>query len=895
MLKIFSKLFDYNSREISRMNLLVAQIASHEAQVKKLNNSDFPLETNRLKQEVAEGKSLDSLLPYAYALVREASFRVLGERHFDAQILAGIALHEGKIAEQKTGEGKTLSATTPLYLNALTGRGVHLVTVNDYLAKRDAGWMGRIFDFLGLTTSAIIGDESLIFDSTFHDIKIGDWRLQNMRTCTRKEAYLTDITYGINSEFGFDYLRDNMVGSLQNLVQRDFHFAIIDEVDSVLIDEARTPHIISSPYERDVNKYYDYANIVKRLDFADYKLDEKLRTAHLTEGGILKIEKMLGVDNIYEKDFDTVFHVEAALKAEALFKANKDYIVREGEVMIVDEFTGRLLPGRRFSEGIHQALEAKEGVAIQQESKTLATVSLQNYFRLYDKLAGMTGTASTEAEEFNKIYSLETLIIPPHRNIQRKDYHDLIYKTENGKYEALAREVKKQHATGRPVLVGTTSIEKNELFGQILTRQGIPHTLLNAKNHEQEASIIAQAGTVGAVTVATNMAGRGVDIILGGPPPSRYEIKEGDTNSEKQYSTEKAKWQIEHDKVVGLGGLFVMGTERHESRRIDNQLRGRAGRQGDPGETRFFVSLNDDLMRIFGGEQVERLMNFFNIPEDEPLEHGLVSKALEQAQIKVESFNFDSRKNLVEFDDVLNKQREIFYALRRSIVQATTEGSLIEIFQKLFDKLQRVYLNTAQIGEDFNREWLISSLSELTSSEDGRWEQMVTNSQDIQSEIKATFETLLLDKKTQWEGNFLPVGQIVSLETLDEYWTEHLTAIDDMRSGINLRAHAQLDPLVEYKNEAYTLFENLLSGSRSEILHRFFAVKMEKVSKERFNENKEVEANYSPAGSSDPLKIQQQNILKTPIVTPLQNKKIGRNDACWCGSGKKYKKCHFPN
>src|SRR3990167_2615700 len=635
MLNIFKKFLDYNQREINKIKLKVDEINKLEDWARKLNSKEIKDHTEKFKNEIKENKkTLDELLPHAFALVRETSRRILGQRHFDVQLIAGIALHQGKIAEQRTGEGKTLSATTSIYLNALSGKGVHLVTVNDYLARRDAGWMGGVFDALGLKTSAIVSDRSYLYDKKIEDKDVSDWRLRNLKPISRKEAYDCDITYGINSEFGFDYLRDNMAVDPANTVQRQFNFAIIDEADSVLIDEARTPHIISAPYAEDTSKYYEYAKVIKQLDpEKDFLIDEKSRSANLTEAGILHIEQILGTSNIYEKDFDALFHIEASLKAETLFKNNKEYIVKDGQVVIVDEFTGRLLEGRRFSEGIHQAIEAKENVEIQKESKTLATISLQNYFRKYRKLAGMTGTAATEAEEFNKIYKADVLVVPTNMAMVRKDLPDVIYKTESKKYEAIADAAIENYKLGRPVLIGTTSIEKNELLSQILTRKGISHELLNAKNHEREAHIISKAGEKNSITVATNMAGRGVDIVLGGMQPSENE--------------EISKWKKKHEEVVRLGGLCVIGTERHESRRIDNQLRGRSGRQGDPGETIFFVSLEDDLMRIFGGEQISKLMTFFKLPEDQPLTHSMVSKAIEQAQVKVEGFNFDIRKHLV--------------------------------------------------------------------------------------------------------------------------------------------------------------------------------------------------------------------------------------------------------
>ena len=652
MQNFFRHFLDFNKQQIKRYKSTVSQIHAEAEKIEKLTDEQLKAEAQKLKVLLAEGKSTNDILPTAFALVREAASRTIKQKHFDTQLMAGIALHEGKIAEQKTGEGKTLTATLPLFLNGLTGKGAHLVTVNDYLARIHAGWMGKVFHFLGLSTSAIISDVSYIYDPEFTDEDAQDERLAHLRKISRKEAYDADITYGINSEFGFDYLRDNMAQDSKHLVQRGFHFAIVDEADSVLIDEARTPHIISAPVERDISRYYDYARLVNLLNKeTDYVIDEKLRTANLTDAGIARIETALGVSNIYEKDFDTLFHVEAALKALALFKKDKDYIVANDEVVIVDEFTGRLLNGRRFSEGLHQAIEAKERVSIKQESKTLATVSLQNYFRAYEKLAGMTGTAATEAEEFTKIYKTDVVVVPTNMPMVRKDLSDMIFKTEKAKFNAVVEEIARQHSAGRPVLVGTTSIDKNEYLSLLLKRKGIVHELLNAKNHEKEASIIAKAGEKGAVTVATNMAGRGVDIILGG------------VHGEN------------HDEVAGLGGLCVIGTERHESRRIDNQLRGRSGRQGDPGSSQFFVSLEDDLMRIFGGDQITRVMNFLNFPEDQPLSHNMVSKAIESAQQKVEGHNFDIRKHLVEYDDVLNRQREIVYKLRKSFLVASAQES----------------------------------------------------------------------------------------------------------------------------------------------------------------------------------------------------------------------------
>ena len=627
MLDFLSKFFDSNEKEINKLTPIVSEINSLEEKVSKLKENDFPKKTAEFKERIEKGESLYLILPEAFALVREAAKRTIGLRMFDVQLMASITLSQGKIAEQKTGEGKTLSAVPALYLHSLTGKNVHLVTVNDYLARRDAGWMGPIFHYLGLTVSSIINQEQFIYDPEFKSEKSKDYRLAHLRPINRREAYQCDIVYGINSEFGFDYLRDNMAQDLSEVVQRGFYFAIVDEVDSVLIDEARTPHIISAPDEAPTQKYYEYAKVVQQLNpDLDYKVDEKLRTAHLTDHGISKIEKMFGVSQIYEKDFDTVYHLEAALKAMTLFKREKDYIVKDNEVILVDEFTGRLMVGRRLSEGLHQAIEAKENVPIQRESKTLATVSLQNYFRMYEKLSGMTGTAVTEAEEFHRIYKLDVVSIPTNKKLIREDLPDAIYKTARAKLTAIANEIEEAHKRGQPVLVGTTSIDKNEIVSELLRRRGIKHEVLNAKNHEREGELIAKAGEKGSVTIATNIAGRGVDIILGGDTPK------GEDGQEKRGTKEWEEWEKKHNEVVQAGGLYVIGTERHESRRIDNQLRGRSGRQGDPGKSLFFVGLDDDIMRIFGGDTIAGLMTRFNMPEDTPIQHPLVSRAIAQAQ-----------------------------------------------------------------------------------------------------------------------------------------------------------------------------------------------------------------------------------------------------------------------
>ncbi|MCR4277345.1 MAG: preprotein translocase subunit SecA [Candidatus Roizmanbacteria bacterium] len=896
MFNIFKSFFDYNQKEINRLQKNIDEINLLEDKARNLKDSDFVKETKKLQKIVQSDESkMNEILPWAFALSREAARRTLGQRHFDVQLIAAIALHEGKITEQKTGEGKTLSSVPALYLNALMGQGVHLVTVNDYLARRDCGWMGTIFNFLGLTTAAMISERSFLFDPKHNDKDTVDWRLQHLRPVSRKEAYLSDITYGINSEFGFDYLRDNMAQNPNDAVQRKYYFAIIDEADSVLIDEARTPHIISAPNEEDTSKYYLYPKIINQLtEKEDYVIDEKQRTANLTDAGIKKIENILNVSNIYEKDFDTLFHIEAALKANALFKKDKDYIVKDNEVVIVDEFTGRLLQGRRFSEGLHQAIEAKESVTIQRESKTLATVSLQNYFRMYKKLAGMTGTATTEAEEFHKIYNADVISIPTHLPMKRLDKPDMIYKTEKGKFNAVVEEIANNFKLGRPILVGTTSIEKNEYLSKLLTDKGVPHQLLNAKNHEQEAKIIASAGEKKAVTVATNMAGRGVDIVLGGAAPvDSKQLKD---------------WQKKHDEVVGLGGLYVLGTEKHESRRIDNQLRGRSGRQGDPGESRFFVSLEDDLMRIFGGEQISKMMTFLNFPEDQPLTHSMVSKAIEQAQVKVEGFNFDIRKHLVDFDDVLNKQRQIVYELRKKMLfgsknNADFKQAISEIFTEEIAVLVNNYMINIDQLVDEDKAKLIQELNMMIPFNENKLISMI-ESKDQEKIIiflnKIIDEQYNIREKKLGKEIWSDIVRSVVLSTIDKFWMDHLTAIEDLREGINLRGYGQLDPLVEYKNEAYSMFEKLISNINFEVTRRLFKIEVNIGS----NLDIPIHSHEPPkmilqsASAIDPFKSSQEpDFAKASSGEAKTNphKKLGRNDKCWCGSGKKYKKCHYPN
>ncbi len=927
---LLSKLFNSNEREIEKLKPIVSEINSFEEKFQKLKDEDFSKKTAKFKEAILKDEPLDLILPEAFALVREAARRTIGQRHFDVQLMAGITLASGKIAEQKTGEGKTLSAVPALYLNALTGKNVHLVTVNDYLARRDAGWMGPIFSLLGLSVSSLISEQSFLYDPNFTDDTVWDFRLSHLKPISRKEAYEKDIVYGINSEFGFDYLRDNMTQSLAEVVQKGHFYAIVDEVDSVLIDEARTPHIISAPDEAPAQKYYEYAKLVEKLSpDIDYKIDEKLRTAHLTDHGIGKIEKLYGISNIYEKDFDTVYHLEAALKARTLFHKEKDYIVKDGQVILVDEFTGRLMHGRRLSEGLHQAIEAKEGVPVQRESKIHATVSLQNYFRMYEKLAGMTGTAATEAEEFHKIYDLPVVVIPTHRPMVRDDLSDSVYKTGRAKITAVANEIEEAHKRGQPVLIGTTSIEKNEIVSELLRRRGIKHEILNAKNHEREAEIIAKAGEKGAVTVATNMAGRGVDIILGGDTPK------GKDGREDRDSKEWRQWEKKHQEVLEAGGLYVIGTERHESRRIDNQLRGRSGRQGDPGKSLFFVGLDDEIMRLFGGETIAGIMTRFNIPEDVPLQHGLVSRAIEQAQSKVERFNFDIRKHLVEYDDVLNKQREIIYERRRTILEASAGVEKFlkdEILEKLEERISMIVnIKSQEILENGGSadEVIVEDFSTIIPFDDNSKKQLLTQLSQISSienktEMLVKLAKNIYEKREEQLGRnvMTQIERFVVLSAIDNLWVDHLDAIENLRGGIGLRGYGQRDPLVEYKNEAFKMFEQLIGAIDDEIVHRIYKIQVQvsepvrhqhvhaqaagdtsvseelrtrETSENKTSDKKQETGNkQSMIGSSNNARPAQRSEAGKEQLTS-KPKKLGRNDPCWCGSGKKYKKCHYPD
>jgi preprotein translocase subunit SecA len=841
---------DTNEAELSKLRPKVERIGALEPTFEALSDDQLRRKTEEFRARHAAGETLDDLLPDAFAAVREAAKRTLKQRHFDVQLVGGMVLHQGKIAEMKTGEGKTLVASLPLYLNALAGAGAHLVTTNDYLAKTGAGWMGPIYEALGASVAYIAHDFSAIYDRGAEVPNVVDWRHRHWRPVKRREAYAADITYGQNAEFGFDYLRDNMVQDKADKVQRGLRYAIVDEVDSILIDEARTPLIISAPAEEPAEIYYKFARIAARLiPGTDFLVEEKHRAVSLTEEGIARVEKLLGVRNLYEGDLSLVHYMENALRARALHRRDKEYVVKEGKVVIVDEFTGRLMPGRRWSDGLHQAVEAKENVAIERETRTWATITLQNYFRMYGKLAGMTGTAATEAEEFFKVYKLDVVVVPTHRPMIRHDETDLVYRTEQGKLDAVVQEIKERSETGQPVLVGTTSVEKNEGLSALLSRHGIKHEILNAKNHEREALIIAQAGQRGSVTVATNLAGRGVDILLG-------------------------------EGVVDLGGLRVIGTERHEARRIDNQLRGRSGRQGDPGSSRFYVSLEDDLMRIFASDAVRGLMTRLGFDDNAPIESRMVSRAIEQAQVKVEGFNFDTRKRTLEYDDVLNKQREIIYGERHKILERADVRE--DILEYLHEEIE--LLADEHAGEDpetWNREALVAAVDALLNLGGtlGRdpWGQI-----DRLSDLKEALRQLVEETYARQERELGPemmraVERFVFLRTIDTFWVQHLTAMEELREGIYLRGYAQRDPLIDYKNESRRMFDELTERIKTGVAQTIMRVSV------RTAEQSEQTQRSSPTSTT----------ANPPDGdAPPPGVKLGRNDPCWCGSGKKFKKCH---
>ncbi|PIP71928.1 MAG: preprotein translocase subunit SecA [Nitrospinae bacterium CG22_combo_CG10-13_8_21_14_all_47_10] len=838
-----------NDREIKRIQSYVDAVNALEDEIKALSDDQLKAKTPELKDRLSKGATLEDILPEAFAVVREASWRTLGMRHFDVQLIGGVVLHEGKIAEMKTGEGKTLMATLPVYLNALPGKGVHVVTVNDYLATRDSEWMGKVYKFLGLSVGMI-----------YHNIPEDE----------RKAAYAADVLYGTNNEFGFDFLRDNMKFAKEQMVQRELNFAIVDEVDSILIDEARTPLIISGPAEQSTDKYYKVNQLVPKLKKEEhYIVDEKARTASLTEEGIVLMEKLLNIENLYDPtNIETLHCLNQAVKAHALFKNEVDYVVKDGEVVIIDEFTGRMMSGRRYSDGLHQALEAKEGVKIENENQTLASITFQNYFRMYEKLSGMTGTADTEAEEFSSIYNLEVVVVPTNQPMIRVDYPDLIYRTEKEKFSAAIEEIRELNAIKRPVLVGTISIEKSELLSRNLKKAGIKHSVLNAKHHEQEAEIIAQAGQPGAVTIATNMAGRGTDIVLG-------------------------------EGIPELGGLHILGTERHESRRIDNQLRGRSGRQGDKGSSRFYLSLEDDLLRIFGSDKISPLMARLGMENGQPIEHAMVSKAVANAQKKVEAHNFDIRKHLLEYDDVMNRQREVLYALRREIINTENpKETLMDMADEVVDDA------LADIAPEkiFPEEWDIEGLNELLERQfavhieksadhelllqgDTRLELKDCNREKLHDALMEAITRAYEAKEAGIDPDFMRhIEKVIMLQILDSLWKDHLLGMDHLKEGIGLRGYAQKNPLTEYKKEGFELFSQMMTRIKEEITEYLFKVQV----------NQEVEVPEELI--SKPQQVVEhrggQEVLEKPVTVRRDEDKVGRNDPCPCGSGKKYKKCH---
>jgi preprotein translocase subunit SecA len=960
MMNFISRLVDSNDREVRRLEPLVDEINALEPEFEAMSDSELrgtseslrailqdrlgelliPIELREVpveeeeeteltgsdparhseerreqrKRERAEiDAALDEVLPRAFAAVREAMKRSLGKRHYDVQLIGGVVLHRGAIAEMKTGEGKTFVAPLAAYLNGLTGRGVHVVTVNDYLAKRDAQWIGAVFHRLGMSVGSIQHDSAYLFDPDFPQT---DERLQNLRPVDRQAAYAADVTYGTNNEFGFDYLRDNLVIDLGQRVQRGHFFAIVDEVDNILIDEARTPLIISGQAEESADKYIQFARLTPRLTAEeDYIIDEKFKQVAITEAGTDKMERWLGVDNLFGNDFSMARHLEQALKAEVLYQRDRDYVVKDGEVIIVDEFTGRLMPGRRWSEGLHQAVEAKEGVKIQNESRTLATVTLQNYFRMYEKLAGMTGTAETEAEEYSKIYGLEVVVIPTNRDMIRDDFADLVFRNQKGKWNAVIDEIAEEHEKGRPVLVGTISVAISEMLADMLKRRGIKHSVLNAKFHEKEAEIVAQAGRSGAVTIATNMAGRGTDILLGGNPEmlAAEILHRQGTNvleaTPEQYQAALAEAdQVcaeDRDKVLAAGGLHIVGTERHEARRIDNQLRGRAGRQGDPGSSRFYLSLEDDLMRRFASDRVSSIMGRLGFDDETALESGMVSRTIEGAQTRVEGYNFDSRKHVVEYDDVINRQRETIYHERERILRSK---DLAPTILAMLDEEVRGLVEEHTVGDasEWNRAGLQASLLAMAPTLSPAALSVIDDARDpaalAEQLVDAVAEAYDEKRRQTGDEGIAVMERIVLLRVIDSLWVEHLTAIDDMRRGIGLRAYSQRDPLNEFKVEAYRMFDELKGTIRHDVTHTIF-----RVSIQRDEQPQQPQPRRMTEGRID-LETGALAATGTAAATagggngngaggqrpePVRaGPKIGRNDPCWCGSGKKYKRCH---
>ncbi|MCJ7705360.1 MAG: preprotein translocase subunit SecA [Desulfobacterales bacterium] len=873
-----------NERELKRIQPLVQRINDQESKIQPLSDDQLRARTGEFKERIDRGESLEEGLPEAFAVVRETARRALGERHYDVQLIGGIVLHEGKISEMATGEGKTLVSTLPAYLNSLWGEGVHIVTVNDYLAKRDSEWMGAIYRFLGLSVGVIV-----------HELNDQE----------RKKAYGCDITYGTNNEFGFDYLRDNMKFDIQDYVQRDLNYAIVDEVDSILVDEARTPLIISGPTEESTDKYYKINRIIPSLKQGkDYQIEEKTHAAFLTEEGVAQVERLLHVENLYDpRNIETLHHVNQALKAHTLFKKDVDYVVKDGQVVIVDEFTGRLMPGRRWSDGLHQAVEAKENVRIENENQTLATVTFQNYFRMYKKLAGMTGTADTEAAEFRKTYNLDVVVIPTNMPLVRTNYSDVIYKTEEEKFRAAVREIEELHKLGRPVLVGTISIEKSEKLSLLLKKRGIPHNVLNAKHHEREAEIIAQAGRVGMVTLSTNMAGRGTDILLGGNPKflARTMVEEKDDPEAMQKAYEEAYRkalivvQKEKEKVVQSGGLHVLGTERHEARRIDNQLRGRSGRQGDPGSSRFYLSLQDDLMRIFGSERISKIMDRLGIEEDQPIEHNLVTRAIENAQRKVEAHNFEIRKHLLEYDTVMNKQREVIYSQRREVLTGgDLKESLIEMIEEQAEGIVDLYIDEKAHPEDWDLKGLQDAIYQQFSF---RW---VAPPQEEDGLSRERLAEMIIEKakevyqKKKEEGFVrLPfdIEKEIMLRSIDHHWKDHLLSVDQLKEGIGLRGYGQKDPRIEYQREAYEMFLEMLERIKRDTVEKLFAIQIAREQEVREMKVERKQAFVMSRGTEAAAQGGGETEDGKGVTVRREGKKVGRNDPCPCGSGKKYKRC----
>jgi preprotein translocase subunit SecA len=930
---ILKKIFGTkHERDVKRMMPVVAEINALEPAMQALDDAAIRGKTDELRKRLADGDEVEEVLPEAFAVCREAARRALSMRHFDVQLIGGMVLHNGTIAEMATGEGKTLVATLPAYLNALTGKGVHIVTVNDYLAKRDAQWMGPLYHALGLSVGVIQHEASFTYDPAY---ATPDIRLTALRPIDRRAAYHCDITYGTNNEFGFDYLRDNMRFSLDELVQRPLHYAIVDEVDSILIDEARTPLIISGPAEESTELYFKIDRIIPKLKRAativegklseieeqregDFIVDEKSRAVSLTEQGIASCERLLNVDNLYDPQHITILHhVQQALRAHALYKRDVDYVVKDGEVIIVDEFTGRMMPGRRWSDGLHQAVEAKEGVRIERENQTLATITFQNYFRMYEKLAGMTGTAETEAEEFAKIYKLDVTVIPTNRTLIRINHPDVVYKTEREKFNAVVEDIIKRNEKGQPVLVGTVSIEKSEAVSKLLKKRGVRHEVLNAKYHEREAEIVAQAGRQGAVTIATNMAGRGTDILLGGNPDFlskeilRKKGLDPATASEvdRRAALVEARriTEPEHQSVVELGGLHIVGTERHESRRVDNQLRGRSGRQGDPGSSHFYLSLEDDLLRIFGSHRIQKIMERLGMEEGEPIEHRLVTRAIATAQKRVENHNFEIRKHLLEYDDVMNKQREIIYGMRRQILDGESQADTVA------EWIEDLVLDTldAHAAEGAHPEdWDLGGLTEALHRQfdvkvaPAQYEEVVSR-QGLADLVGAAVKERYAQRERELGDELMrALERHEMLIVIDTQWKDHLLSIDHLKEGIGLRGYGQRDPLTEYKKEAFDLFQDMVERTKAIVVERLFKVQvvrdapMELPTITAWADAQESRGTlpseprpggWMPAGASTPTAVPRP----APAPRTPTGEKIGRNDPCYCGSGKKYKKCHL--